>query len=135
MTRLFTFGAVSLGLIELYAAVLCVASVETQDAIYFGNMRGWIELSQTMDSQRRLFLLYSYWTGVSKTLFSLLLIIVGLVASQPLVRAMSSVAVIISFGVHYVSMMPLLAEMQEHKEVGGKCYNILNWILFRHCPR
>ena len=120
MARLFTIAAVGMGLIELYAAVLCIAHVETQDAIYFGNMRGWIDLAPTSESQRRLLLLYSYWTGVSKTLFSLLLFVVGLCSFQPLVRAMAAASVMITFGVHYMSMMPLLAEMQEQKEVGGK---------------
>ena len=69
MTKLFTCAAVGLGLIELYAAVLCLTGVETQDAIYFGNMRGWIELTADDAVVRRLLLLYSYWTGVSKTLF------------------------------------------------------------------
>ena len=96
MTRLFTCAAVGMGILELYAAVLCIAFVETQDAIYFGNMRGWIETSDDM-KVRRLLLLYSYWTGVSKTLFSILLIVLGFFSTQPLVRALGAASVVVAF--------------------------------------
>ena len=56
----------------------------------------------------------------ARTLFSLLLFVAGLCSTQPLVRAMAAASVLISFAVHYMSMMPPLAEMQEHSEVGGK---------------
>ena len=47
---------------ELYAGLLCLAFVETQDMFYFGNAQAWIQLSQRQSgdaaSLAAIFLLY-----------------------------------------------------------------------------
>ena len=75
--------------------------------------------------KQRLLLLPSYWSVVSKTLFSVLLIVLGSVSREPLVRSLGAAVVVGTFLVHYVYMMPLVAEMQDNKEVGGEFWQVL----------